>query len=105
MDDRHRGVIRTQSGDHKFYVPGAFVKQKKELQRSLLKALQDNITGLTLHVARNFGVHQELSRIAVQTRAEARRCKIGVLYVKEHQTTEEEILSNGTLLYINTSVL
>ena len=97
------GVIRTQTGDHRFYIPVSAVKDKtgKGLQaKDVLKELQKEIPELDLKgvskcvIVDNPELQSELFQFEKSKTVQSSRMKIGVLYAKKGQTTEEEIFGN-----------
>lgn len=98
------GIIRTSSGDHRFYIPvSAFPKEKtvqaisakdilKELQKEIPELDQKGICRCT--VVDNPELHEQLANFEKTKTIQASRMKIGVLYAKKGQATESEILGN-----------
>jgi hypothetical protein len=98
-----RGLFRTQTGDHRFYIPVTALKEKtgKGLAaKDILKELQKEIPELDIKgtskcvVVDNPGMQQELFKFEESKSIQASRMKIGILYAKKGQQTEEEIFGN-----------
>lgn len=99
-----RGLLRTQTGDHRFYIPVTALKDKsggkgiqaKDIFKELLKELpeldQKGISKCIL--VDNPGLQAELFKFEQSKALQASRMKIGILYAKKGQTTEEEIFGN-----------
>lgn len=98
------GIIRTSSGDHRFYIPVSAFPKEKTVQsispKDLLKELQKEIPELDQKgicrcvIVDNPDLHEQLATFEKNKTVQASRMKIGVLYAKEGQSTESEILGN-----------
>lgn len=97
------GVIRTQTGDHRFYIPISAVKDKsgKTLHgKDVLKELQKEIPELDVKgvskcmILDSPELQAELFQFEKSKTLQASRMKIGVLYAKKGQVLEEEIFGN-----------
>lgn len=64
------------------------------LDKCLLRTLKAYLPKVHLTTINNPRLNQELSRMEELKKQETRRYKIGILYAKEGQTTEAEILGN-----------
>ena len=98
------GIIRTSSGDHRFYIPVSAFPKEKSVQsisaKDMLKELQKEIPELDQKgicrcvIVDNPELHDQLANFEKTKTLQASRMKIGVLYAKKGQTTESEILGN-----------
>jgi len=103
LQGKLRGILRTQSGDFRFFIPSSIFKGKtgKDLSgKDILKEMTKEIPELELKdvskcvVVENSALHAELVKFEQSKIAQSARMKIGVLYVKQGQTTEEEVFGN-----------
>jgi hypothetical protein len=84
-------------GDFKFFIPAALIKQGKSTAKQVLKALRTSVPQLMdakLHVISDPKLQEELAYLEELKKKQAKFFKIGVLYGKAGQTTEEEIFGN-----------
>jgi len=92
-----RGLIRTKTGDHKFFIPAALFKSNTPSPKKILKILKEELPQLTtakLCIVTDPKLQEELRRIEELKHKSSRCFKIGVLYAKAGQTTEEEMFGN-----------
>lgn len=98
------GIIRTSSGDHRFYIPVSAFPKDKSVQsispKDVLKELQKEIPELDLKgicksvVVDTPELYEQLANFEKTKVEQSSHMKIGVLYAKKGQTTESEILGN-----------
>lgn len=91
---KFRGIIRTKTGDHRFHIPAALVKKKKLKSKKVIKLLKASMPVLKLWHVTDPKLSKELLHHEDLKKREVRCYKIGVLYAKEGQKSEEEILGN-----------
>eukprot|EP00005_Dracoamoeba_jomungandri_P003299 CAMPEP_0174254650 /NCGR_PEP_ID=MMETSP0439-20130205/3967_1 /TAXON_ID=0 /ORGANISM="Stereomyxa ramosa, Strain Chinc5" /LENGTH=949 /DNA_ID=CAMNT_0015336365 /DNA_START=523 /DNA_END=3372 /DNA_ORIENTATION=+ len=106
------GVIRTKTGYHKFWIPEIWIrenyltrnadkKNKKKapvksqnIEKELLALVTTELVGASLWISTNPKFHEELLKLDNMKINETKVNKIGILYAKEGQVTEEEIFGN-----------
>lgn len=98
---KYLAVMRTQTGDHRFYIPVASLKEiskisHKEILKELVKGIPElEIKGKSKSIIVNDPLLQEsLVKFENNKTIQINRMKIGILYVKKGQTSESEILAN-----------
>lgn len=101
FNSKHRGVIRTHTGDHRFFIPAASLKSNpgpkeflKQIEREIPEVSLKGTSKLVL--VDNPKLHEEFITFEKNKSIQSNRMKIGVLYAKEGQTTEEHLFSNDT---------
>jgi len=82
-----------------FFIPGALIKEKasKSISKQILNCIKQSIPQLKdakLYVVENVKLQSHLLHLAELKDKDSKCYSIGILYVKENQTTEEQILSN-----------
>lgn len=102
VNGKLRGLMRTQTGDHRFYIPVTALKNSSKgyVAKDIFKELVKEIPELELKgiskcsLVDTTGLQDELFKFEQSKQLQASRMKIGILYAKKGQSTEEEIFGN-----------
>lgn len=99
LNSKYRGVIRTITGDHRFFIPAASLKSKPS-SKEILKLLEKEIPELSIKgvskcvIIDDVNLQNDLLSLEKTKSKQYNRLKVGVILVKANQTDEQEILSN-----------
>lgn len=99
FNSKYRGVIRTLSGDHRFFIPSASLKSNPHA-KDFLKLIDKELPEVSVKGSSKLVIidepklHEEFIRFEKNKMIQTNRMKIGVLYIKKDQTTESEVFAN-----------
>jgi len=101
VNGKIRGLIKSKTGDHKFFVPFGVLEETcngEITEREALRVLKQNFTELeNIRLIKNEKLLQEFKRSEELKKLEIKRYKIGILCAKKGQTNESDILKNNEI--------
>lgn len=101
-NSKYRGVIRTKTGDHRFFIPAALFSGKakgsvsdKHILKELKAALPElSLKGTRVSICLDPKLQEELVHFEGMKKKQLTCMKVGVMYCKAGQKTEEEMFGN-----------